>query len=100
MATMSTLSRKLHELEQRLRRRRGPGDVVHVVREGDPPEPLELAGRAMRHVWGGLCPTGAGIAFAGLYGALVRVTGNRADNRAGAGQIWPVWGQLAPCPQL
>ena len=40
MATMSTLSRKLHELEQRLRRRRGPGDVVHVVREGDPPEPL------------------------------------------------------------
>ena len=37
----------------------------------------------MRHVWGGLCPTGAGIAFAGLYGALVRVTGNRADNRAG-----------------
>ena len=43
MATMSTLSRKLHELEQRLRRRRGPGDVVHVVREGDPPEPLELA---------------------------------------------------------
>ena len=40
---MRALSRKLHELEQRLHRRRGPGDVVHVVREGDPPEPLELA---------------------------------------------------------
>lgn len=29
----------------------------------------ELTGRATRHVWGGLCPAGAGIAFAGLYGA-------------------------------
>ena len=40
---MRALSRKLHELEQRLHRRRRPGDVVHVVREGDPPEPLERA---------------------------------------------------------
>lgn len=39
---MRALSRKLHELEQRLHRRRG-ADVVHVVREGDPPEPLERA---------------------------------------------------------
>lgn len=43
MPTMSTLSRKLHELEQRLHRRRGPGDVVHVVRAGDAPEALERA---------------------------------------------------------
>lgn len=43
MATMSTARRILGELEQRLHRRRGPGDVVHVVREGDPPEPLERA---------------------------------------------------------
>jgi len=41
---MRALSRKLRELEQRLHRQRGRGaDVVHVVREGDPPEPLEWA---------------------------------------------------------
>ena len=44
MATMSTARRILGNLEQRLHRRRGRvADVVHVVREGDPPEPLELA---------------------------------------------------------
>ena len=40
---MRAILRTLATLEQRLHRRRGPGDVVHVVREGDPPEPLELA---------------------------------------------------------
>ena len=40
---MRAISRTLAALEQRLHRRRGPADVVHVVREGDAPEALARA---------------------------------------------------------
>ena len=42
MDTMSEARRILEALERRIRQR-GPGDVVHVVREGDPPEALARA---------------------------------------------------------
>ena len=42
MPTMSAISRTLEALERRMRQRR-TGDVVHVVREGDPPEALARA---------------------------------------------------------
>ena len=40
---MRAIARTLAALEHRLHRQRRTGDVVHVVREGDPPEALARA---------------------------------------------------------